>query len=184
MTGSDSVAAVGADPLEVLAGVFGYPSFRGDQEAIVRQVIAGGDAVVLMPTGGGKSICYQVPALCREGTGVVLSPLVALMHDQVAALRLAGVRAAALNSSMPPEARAEVERAYAAGALDLLYLAPERLSAPGTLELLQRGRVALFAIDEAHCVSQWGHDFRPDYLKLSGLAELWPDVPRIALTAT
>jgi ATP-dependent DNA helicase RecQ len=193
---------VGVDPGEVLSEVFGYPSFRGEQEAIVRHVIDGGDAVVLMPTGGGKSICYQVPALCREGTGVVLSPLVALMHDQVTALRLAGVRAAALNSTMSPEERAEVERAYLAGELDLLYLAPERLSAPGTaapngamntaplngagrtIELLQRGRIALFAIDEAHCVSQWGHDFRPDYLRLGALAETWPDVPRIALTAT
>lgn len=172
------------DPAEVLAEVFGYPSFRGDQEAIVRHVTAGGDAVVLMPTGGGKSICYQVPALCREGTGIVLSPLVALMHDQVSALELAGVRAAALNSAMAPEERAEATRAYLAGELELLYLAPERLSAPGTVELLQRGRVALFAIDEAHCVSQWGHDFRPDYLRLGALAETWPEVPRIALTAT
>jgi ATP-dependent DNA helicase RecQ len=194
----------GRDPRELLSEVFGYPSFRGDQEAIVRQVVSGGDAVVLMPTGGGKSICYQVPALCREGTGVVLSPLVALMHDQVAALRLAGVRAAALNSSMSGEEQAAVEQAFLAGELDLLYLAPERLgmlsagadpaySDPGaeptgelsrTVRLLQRGRIALFAIDEAHCVSQWGHDFRPDYLRLGALAELWPDVPRIALTAT
>ena len=173
-----------ADPGRVLAEVFGFPSFRGEQEAIVGQVVAGGDAVVLMPTGGGKSICYQVPSLCREGTGVVLSPLVALMHDQVAALRLAGVRAAALNSTMSPDERLDVERAYAAGELDLLYLAPERLASPGTVQLLQRGRIALFAIDEAHCVSQWGHDFRPDYLRLGALAETWPDVPRIALTAT
>ena len=172
------------DPRRVLAEVFGYDSFRGDQEEIVRQLVRGGDAVVLMPTGGGKSICYQVPALCREGTGIVLSPLVALMHDQVAALTLAGVRAAALNSSMSGEDRAAVERSYASGELDLLYLAPERLSAPGTVELLKRGRIALFAIDEAHCVSQWGHDFRPDYLRLGTLAEEWPDVPRIALTAT
>ena len=177
-------ATLGVDPGRVLAEVFGYPSFRGEQEAIVRHVVSGGDAVVLMPTGGGKSICYQVPSLCREGTGVVLSPLVALMHDQVAALRLAGVRAAALNSSMSYEDRAAVERAYAAGELDLLYLAPERLSSPGVVELLQRGRVALFAIDEAHCVSQWGHDFRPDYLRLGALAELWPETPRVALTAT
>lgn len=179
-----TTAQAPADPGRVLAEVFGYTAFRGEQEAIVRQVIAGGDAVVLMPTGGGKSICYQLPALCREGTGVVLSPLVALMHDQVAALRLAGVSAAALNSAMSPEERAEVTRAYLAGELQLLYLAPERLSAPGTVELLQRGRVALFAIDEAHCVSQWGHDFRPDYLRLGALAETWPEVPRIALTAT
>ena len=174
----------GADPQRVLAEVFGYDEFRGDQEAIVRRVIAGGDAVVLMPTGGGKSLCYQIPAICREGTGVVLSPLVALMHDQVAALRLAGVSAAALNSSMDHGERQDVIRAYRAGELDVLYLAPERLSAPGTVEMLQQGRVALFAIDEAHCVSQWGHDFRPDYLRLGELAEHWPDVPRIALTAT
>ncbi len=178
------MTAPSTDPRRVLAEVFGYASFRGDQEQIVDHVAAGGDAVVLMPTGGGKSICYQVPALCREGTGVVLSPLVALMHDQVAALRLAGVRAAALNSSMSGEDRVSVERAYAAGELDLLYLAPERLSSPGTVELLHRSPIALFAIDEAHCVSQWGHDFRPDYLRLGGLASEWPDVPRIALTAT
>ena len=172
------------NPTQVLAEVFGYASFRGDQQQIVEHVTAGGDAVVLMPTGGGKSICYQVPALCREGTGIVLSPLVALMHDQVAALQLVGVRAAALNSTMSSENRQAVERAYVQGELDMLYLAPERLSAPGTVELLRRGRIALFAIDEAHCVSQWGHDFRPDYLRLGALAEEWPDVPRIALTAT
>ena len=172
------------DPTQVLAEVFGYASFRGDQQQIVEHVTAGGDAVVLMPTGGGKSICYQVPALCREGTGIVLSPLVALMHDQVAALQLVGVRAAALNSTMSSEDRQAVERAYVQGELDMLYLAPERLSATGTVELLRRGRIALFAIDEAHCVSQWGHDFRPDYLRLGALAEEWPDVPRIALTAT
>ncbi|MBK0418338.1 DNA helicase RecQ [Leucobacter sp. CSA1] len=175
---------IAADPGRVLAEVFGYDSFRGEQEAIVRHVIAGGDAVVLMPTGGGKSICYQIPALCREGTGIVLSPLVALMHDQVAALRLVGVRAAALNSAMDPAERQRVAAAYRAGELDVLYLAPERLSAPGTVELLDEGRIALFAIDEAHCVSQWGHDFRPDYLRLGALAERWPEVPRIALTAT
>ena len=175
---------VGRDPREVLAEVFGYDAFRGEQERIIRHVIDGGDAVVLMPTGGGKSICYQIPALVREGTGIVLSPLVALMHDQVAALRLVGVRAAALNSALSLEERREVERQYRAGDLDVLYLAPERLSAPGTVELLGQGRIALFAIDEAHCVSQWGHDFRPDYLRLGALAELWPNVPRIALTAT
>ena len=184
MTHAGEGSGLAVDPARVLSEVFGYPSFRGDQESIVRQVAGGGDAVVLMPTGGGKSICYQVPALLRPGTGVVLSPLVALMHDQVAALRLAGVRAAALNSAMSYEERLDVERAYAAGELELLYLAPERLSSPGTVELLQRGRIALFAIDEAHCVSQWGHDFRPDYLRLGALAERWPDVPRIALTAT
>ncbi len=174
----------GQDPLAVLSGVFGYDAFRGEQEQIVRHVIGGGDAVVLMPTGGGKSICYQIPALVREGTGVVLSPLVALMHDQVAALTLAGVRAAALNSSMSFEERRDVEAAYRAGQLDVLYLAPERLSSPGTVDLLRQGTIALFAIDEAHCVSQWGHDFRPDYLRLGALAEHWPEVPRIALTAT
>ena len=175
---------VGQDPREVLAEVFGYEAFRSQQEAIVRQVIGGGDAVVLMPTGGGKSICYQIPSLVRHGTGVVLSPLVALMHDQVAALQLAGVRAAALNAAMSREDRLDVERAYRAGELDVLYLAPERLAAPGTVDLLSQGSIALFAIDEAHCVSQWGHDFRPDYLRLGALAEHWPDVPRIALTAT
>jgi len=171
-------------PEQVLADVFGYTSFRGDQAEIVRHVIGGGDAVVLMPTGGGKSLCYQIPALCREGTGVVLSPLVALMHDQVAALQQLGVRAAALNSTLSIEDRAAVERAYLAGELDVLYLAPERLAVPGVVEWLQRGHIALFAIDEAHCVSQWGHDFRPDYLRLGALAETWPEVPRIALTAT
>lgn len=172
------------NPTRVLAEVFGFPSFRGDQQEIVEHVTKGGDAVVLMPTGGGKSICYQIPALCREGTGIVLSPLVALMHDQVTALQLAGVRAAAINSTMSIEDRRDVEQAYVEGKLDMLYLAPERLSSPGTIDLLKRGRIALFAIDEAHCVSQWGHDFRPDYLRLGALAEQWPDVPRIALTAT
>ena len=172
------------DPQEILSEVFGYSEFRGEQEAIIRHVVAGGDAVVLMPTGGGKSLCYQIPAIAREGTGIVLSPLVALMHDQVMALRLAGVRAAALNSSLAPEERRAVESAYLNGELDVLYLAPEQLAVPGTVEFLKRGRVALFAIDEAHCVSQWGHDFRPDYLRLGGLATEWPDVPRIALTAT
>lgn len=179
-----ATAHAGRDPLEVLSEVFGYDSFRGEQEAAIRHVIDGGDAVVLMPTGGGKSMCFQIPSLVREGTGIVLSPLVALMHDQVAALRLAGVNAAALNSSMSIDERREVERAYRAGELEMLYLAPERLSAPGTIELLNQGRIAIFAIDEAHCVSQWGHDFRPDYLRLGALAEHWPDVPRVALTAT
>lgn len=178
------MTGVPRDPQEILSGVFGFSEFRGEQEAIVRQVIAGGDAVVLMPTGGGKSLCYQIPAIAREGTGIVLSPLVALMHDQVMALRLAGVSAAALNSSLAPEERRAVEAAYLNGELDVLYLAPEQLSMPGTVEFLKRGTVALFAIDEAHCVSQWGHDFRPDYLRLGALASEWPDVPRIALTAT
>ncbi len=169
---------------EVLHRVFGYESFRGDQQAIVEHVSVGGDAIVLMPTGGGKSLCYQIPSLLRPGTGIVVSPLIALMHDQVEALRAVGVRAAFLNSTQSREERDAVERAYIAGDLDLLYVAPERLSSEQTKRFLDRGSIALFAIDEAHCVSQWGHDFRPDYLSLGELAERWPDVPRIALTAT
>ncbi len=171
-------------PAEVLQQVFGYPSFRGEQAAVVEHVVAGGDAVVLMPTGGGKSLCYQVPALVRPGTGVVVSPLIALMQDQVDALEALGVRAAYLNSSQDGGQRREVERALLAGELDLLYLAPERLNLAATLALLDRVDLALFAIDEAHCVSQWGHDFRPDYLQLSILHQRWPQVPRVALTAT
>ena len=174
----------GSPALDVLHRVFGYDSFRGDQAEIIGHVIAGGDALVLMPTGGGKSLCYQIPALAREGTGVVISPLIALMQDQVDALQALGVRAGFLNSSQEPSQRREVEEAFLAGRLDLLYLAPERLRTESTLRLLDRGQIALFAIDEAHCVSQWGHDFRPDYLTLSGLHERWPSVPRIALTAT
>ncbi|MFR9751316.1 DNA helicase RecQ [Nocardia sp. 004] len=169
---------------EVLRRVFGYDSFRGEQHAIVDHVIAGGDALVLMPTGGGKSLCYQIPALVRPGVGVVVSPLIALMQDQVDALSALGVRAGFLNSTQYPDERRMVEAQFVAGELDLLYLAPERLSLESTARLLDRGKVALFAIDEAHCVSQWGHDFRPDYLGLSVLHERWPDVPRIALTAT
>lgn len=169
---------------EALNTVFGYDVFRGDQAAIVDQVIGGGDAVVLMPTGGGKSITYQVPALVREGTGLVISPLIALMHDQVDALRANGVNAAYLNSTQSASERADVERAYVAGELDLIYVAPERLSSPATTRLLQRGTLSVIAIDEAHCVSQWGHDFRPDYLALGDLAERFPGVPRMALTAT
>ena len=169
---------------EALHTVFGYDAFRGEQAEIIAQVTGGGDAVVLMPTGGGKSLCYQIPALLREGTGVVVSPLIALMHDQVDALVRNGVRAAYLNSSQQPAERAQVERAYLAGELDLLYVAPERLNSESTKRFLEGGRIALFAIDEAHCVAQWGHDFRPDYLALSELADRWPDVPRIALTAT
>ena len=171
-------------PLEVLRRVWGYPEFRGEQARIIDAVVAGRDAIVLMPTGAGKSLCYQVPALVRRGTGIVISPLIALMQDQVDALAALGVRAAFLNSTQDPDARRDVERAFLAGELDLLYLAPERLAAASTKELLDRGEIALFAIDEAHCVSQWGHDFRPDYLGLSVLAERWPGVPRIALTAT
>ncbi|MFV0375335.1 DNA helicase RecQ [Microbacterium sp.] len=174
----------GAEPLAVLKEVFGYDAFRGDQADIVRHVISGGDAVVLMPTGGGKSITYQVPALVRPGTGLVVSPLIALMHDQVDALVANGVRAAYLNSTQSPAERAGVERAYLAGDLDLLYVAPERLSVPQTTALLQRGTLSVIAIDEAHCVSQWGHDFRPDYLTLGDLDERFPGVPRMALTAT
>ena len=171
-------------PLDVLKRVFGYDAFRGPQQEVVEHVCAGGDALVLMPTGGGKSLCYQIPALVRPGVGVVVSPLIALMQDQVDALRALGVRAGFLNSTQNPDERRATEAAYVAGELDLLYLAPERLRVPSTLSLLDRGRIALFAIDEAHCVAQWGHDFRPDYLALSGLHERWPDVPRIALTAT
>jgi ATP-dependent DNA helicase RecQ len=171
-------------PLEVLRSVWGYEGFRGAQAEVIAQVVGGGDAVVLMPTGGGKSLCYQVPSLVREGTGVVVSPLIALMQDQVDALAAVGVRAGFLNSTQDRRARDETERAWLAGELDLLYLAPERLLMSDTLDLLARGTPALFAIDEAHCVSQWGHDFRPEYLQLSVLHERWPDIPRIALTAT
>ncbi|MEO6942391.1 MAG: DNA helicase RecQ [Terrimesophilobacter sp.] len=173
-----------ASAVDVLHRVFGYGAFRGDQAEIIDHVIGVGDALVLMPTGGGKSLCYQIPALVREGTGVVISPLIALMQDQVDALAALGVRAAFLNSTQGAEERTRVERAYVAGELDLLYLAPERITVPSTGDLLDRGTIALFAIDEAHCVSQWGHDFRPDYLALSMLHERWPAVPRIALTAT
>ncbi|MEU0531138.1 DNA helicase RecQ [Amycolatopsis tolypomycina] len=176
--------APASEALETLRRVFGYDSFRGDQAAIVEHVIAGGDALVLMPTGGGKSLCYQIPALVRPGVGVVVSPLIALMQDQVDALRNAGVRAGFLNSTQDYAARQEVESAFLNGELDLLYLAPERLSVESTVRLLDRGKISLFAIDEAHCVAQWGHDFRPDYLQLSALHERWPEVPRIALTAT
>jgi len=169
---------------EALHTVFGYDAFRGDQEAIVDHVIGGGDAVVLMPTGAGKSVTYQVPALVREGTGLVISPLIALMHDQVDALRANGVNAAYLNSTQSVSERSEVERAYVAGELDLIYVAPERLSNRQTTTLLQRGVLSVIAIDEAHCVSQWGHDFRPDYLALGDLGERFPGVPRMALTAT
>ncbi|MCW2819913.1 MAG: ATP-dependent helicase RecQ, partial [Marmoricola sp.] len=181
---SASSAAATTAPLETLRTVFGYDAFRGEQAAIIDTVVAGGDALVLMPTGGGKSLCYQVPALVRPGTGVVISPLIALMQDQVDALGALGVRAAFLNSTQDLDERRRVEGAYAAGELDLLYLAPERLSVPSTLQLLSRGDISLFAIDEAHCVSSWGHDFRPDYLQLAVLGERWPEVPRIALTAT
>ena len=181
-------AAVTVDPqdkaLAVLSTVFGYQTFRGAQREIVEHMVAGGDALVLMPTGGGKSLCYQLPALLRAGTALVISPLIALMQDQVAALRQLGVRAAFLNSTLDAREATAAERALRDGALDLLYVAPERLVMPRMLELLEQSRIALFAIDEAHCVSQWGHDFRPEYLQLSLLHERFPTVPRIALTAT
>jgi ATP-dependent DNA helicase RecQ len=174
----------GSEALAALNRVFGYETFRGEQEAIIEHVVAGDDAVVLMPTGAGKSLCYQIPALVRPGTGVVVSPLIALMQDQVDALRALGVRAGFVNSTQDFEERRMVEAEFLAGELDLLYLAPERLRLDATLGLLSRGKISVFAIDEAHCVSQWGHDFRPDYLALSLLGERWPEVPRIALTAT
>ena len=173
-----------ARALEILSTVFGYDSFRGEQAAIIDHVARGGDAVVLMPTGGGKSLCYQIPSLLREGTGIVVSPLIALMADQVAALESVGIRAAYLNSTLDFHEAQAVEQQLLAGELDLLYMAPERLVLPRTQDLLHRARIALFAIDEAHCVSQWGHDFRPDYMGLSVLADAFPQVPRIALTAT
>ncbi|HNR21404.1 MAG TPA: DNA helicase RecQ [Steroidobacteraceae bacterium] len=168
----------------MLRDVFGYPAFRPDQAEIITHVAAGGDALVLMPTGGGKSLCYQVPALLREGVGVVVSPLIALMQDQVAALKEAGVRAEFLNSTLDWQQAQEIECRARAGELDLLYLAPERLLTERGLALLDRLTIALFAIDEAHCVSQWGHDFRQEYLQLAVLADRYPSVPRIALTAT
>lgn len=171
-------------PLEVLRSVFGYDSFVGPQQAVIETVLSGRDAVVLMPTGGGKSLCYQVPALIRPGTAVVVSPLIALMRDQVQGLTQNGVRAACLNSSLAPAQAREVEADLLAGRLDLLYVAPERVFSPGFLDRLMRVPLALFAIDEAHCVSQWGHDFRPEYTRLGELAELFPGVPRLALTAT
>jgi ATP-dependent DNA helicase RecQ len=181
---SPGTGTAASEAQRVLHRVFGYDSFRGRQQEIIDHLIGGGDALVLMPTGGGKSLCYQIPALVRRGTGVVISPLIALMQDQVGALNTLGVRAGFLNSTQDGYERRRVESAFLAGDLDLLYLAPERLRAESTARLLDRGTVALFAIDEAHCVSQWGHDFRPDYLELSALHERWPAVPRIALTAT
>ena len=174
----------GDDPAEVLRRVFGFPAFRGLQEDAVRHVTEGGDALVLMPTGGGKSVCYQVPALCRLGVAVVVSPLIALMDDQVAALRQLGVAAGALHSDLDPSEAARTGRALADGTLDLLYVSPERLLGTALLDRLAGLRLALFAIDEAHCVSQWGHEFRPEYRGLRVLGERFPGVPRIALTAT
>ena len=170
--------------LQILQDVFGYPAFRGQQAEIIEVIARGGDALVLMPTGGGKSLCYQIPSLVRDGVGVVVSPLIALMQDQVDALAEVGVRAAFLNSTQTWQEAAAIERKVRAGELDLVYVAPERLMTPRCLELLEASKIALFAIDEAHCVSQWGHDFRPEYIKLSVLHERFPQVPRIALTAT
>jgi len=177
-------AAAASSAQQILQSVFGYDAFRGEQAAIIDQLSRGGDALVLMPTGGGKSLCYQIPAMLRDGVGIVVSPLIALMQDQVAALRQYGVSAAYLNSSLTPAEAAEVEEQLHRGELDMLYVAPERLLNGRTLELLARLKLALFAIDEAHCVSQWGHDFRPEYIQLSQLHERFPEVPRIALTAT
>ncbi len=172
------------DPVEVLSRVFGHPGFRGRQEEVVRHVAGGGSGLVLMPTGGGKSLCFQVPALCREGVGVVVSPLIALMEDQVAALRQQGVAAAALHSDLPEGEARNVLRDLHAGDLKLLYVSPERLTLEGMLNRLEELPIALFAVDEAHCVSQWGHHFRPEYRGLGVLSERFPRTPRIALTAT
>lgn len=170
--------------LDILQTVFGYESFRPRQEEVIEHVIAGGDALVLMPTGGGKSLCYQIPSMVRQGTGIVISPLISLMQDQVNALKQSGVRAAYLNSTQQAHEGRRVKEQLISGELDLLYVAPERLMMPSFLDLLARARPALFAIDESHCVSQWGHDFRRDYLQLSVLHERFPQVLRIALTAT
>src|SRR5712664_3769106 len=175
---------IAPDALSVLNSVFGLPGFRGAQEEIVRHVTDGGNCLVLMPTGGGKSLCYQLPSLLRRGCGIVVSPLIALMRGQVAGLLEAGVRAAVLNSTLSFSEAAAVEARLLAGDLDLLYVAPERLVTPRCLAMLGRAQIALFAIDEAHCVSQWGHDFRPEYIGLSVISERFPNVPRIALTAT
>ncbi|MBP2551499.1 ATP-dependent DNA helicase RecQ [Neorhizobium galegae] len=172
------------NPLSVLKEIYGYPAFRGRQAEVVNRVVSGGDAVVLFPTGAGKSLCFQIPALCRNGVGIVVSPLIALMRDQVEALKHLGVKAAALNSSLTREEFLEVRRAVADGTLDLLYVTPERIVTPAFKEMMAGARIALFAIDEAHCVSQWGHDFRPEYRELGQLGTLYPGVPRIALTAT
>ncbi|BAV34935.1 ATP-dependent DNA helicase RecQ [Sulfuricaulis limicola] len=184
MTRNNTSSGTHDKPLHILRSVFGYEHFRAPQAEVIDTLMRGGDALVLMPTGGGKSLCFQIPSIARAGTGIVVSPLIALMQDQVAALRQAGVRAAFLNSTLTPEAARRIEQQLLDGALDLLYVAPERLLLERTLDLLARARIALFAIDEAHCVSQWGHDFRPEYMQLSVLHQRFPDIPRIALTAT
>ncbi len=180
----DDAIAGTDEPREVLRRVFGFPGFRGQQEAAIDHVMSGGDALVLMPTGGGKSVCYQVPALCRPGTAIIVSPLIALMDDQVAAMRQLGVAAGALHSELPPDTARQTWRDLVEGRLDLLYVSPERLLSNGLIETLSRLELALFAIDEAHCVSQWGHEFRPEFRELAQLGEMFPGVPRIALTAT
>lgn len=184
MQGEASSISETREPIRVLRDVFGLSSFRGQQEDIIAHVIEGRDAVVLLPTGAGKSLCFQIPALCLDGVAIVVSPLIALMRDQVEALRQSGVRAAALNSTLIPEEMVDIRNALAAGEIDLLYVTPERLVSDGFLGLLSRLNISLFAIDEAHCVSQWGHDFRPEYMQLAVLGERFPGVPRIALTAT
>jgi ATP-dependent DNA helicase RecQ len=183
-TSSSEEQAVTADPLQILKTVYGYDAFRGRQAEIIRHVMEGNNAFVLMPTGGGKSLCYQIPALARDGMGLIVSPLIALMVDQVAALRQAGVRAEALNSDLSPEARRALWRDIRAGEVDILYAAPETLLKPDVLDALQSVELSLIAVDEAHCLSQWGHDFRPPYRQLDMLIERFPSTPRMALTAT
>ena len=173
-----------SSPEKILRTRFGYSAFREHQEAIIRHIIRGEDAFVLMPTGSGKSLCYQIPAMIRPGVGVVVSPLIALMQDQTDALRQNGIQAAFINSTLSRDQIRNVEAEAISGRIDLLYVAPERLTTPAFLSFLSRVPISLFAIDEAHCISQWGHDFRPEYLKLSLLSDQFPGVPRIALTAT